>query len=351
MSAKTVVMIVAGCALVCGTAAAHKINPLHNKYTQDAHTIARRVSQPVHEEMTQLARACQLAHPGPVTAQLVCTDRSKPSTEPKGNKYDALMRGVWWNDDPNQLLFAARQAKLWAWMSDAQGIAVDGKNWKGEKAAIGPGYYMTYRSHYGDLQFLHAMASSDGESAQATQQHILSWAEFAYAVATGRLDPETKMNAVTPIGAQAFFPVQSGWTVNYLFAPLYRLTSPQYTRRMAAGSLLHMVQDSYSAAHADRGFDATAQCPAGRVVQFYSYIHQDPDRHGEADFRSAWQARTFTDAQDPVNASATLLAYIDQEADWNTVKSYLQDTVFCIDSSAKVAGPGAFAALGWSGTR
>ncbi|WP_152984369.1 hypothetical protein [Stenotrophomonas terrae] len=345
MHAKIFFTILLGWLFVCGNAAAYKINPLQNKYRQDSRTILRKASEPIHEEVTQLARACQQANAGPVLAALVCNDRSTPSKEPGGNKYDSLIRGVWWNDDPNQLLFALRQAEFAAWMDDAKRIAVTGVNWKGRKATIGPDYNMTYRGHYGDLQFIHAMASEDGEPAQVTQQNILDWAEFAFAVATGRLDPETKMNQAGPTRLQEYFEQQSGWTVNYLFAPKYRLKNAQYTRNMAAGSLLHMVQDSYAAAHSRRDFGATARCPAGRVVQFYSYINQSPELHADEDGRIAWQTGEFTGAQDPVNVSATLLAHIQQKTDWTTVRDYLRDIVFCVDDDVQDAGPGEFAAV------
>ncbi|TWT23659.1 hypothetical protein FQY83_03295 [Luteimonas marina] len=336
------VAVLAGGLLLLGNTAAHEINPLHEKYTQNSNTPFGRAFDAVHEEITQLARACQLAHPGPVQAPLVCTDRNTRDQEARGNKYDSLVRGVWWNDDPNQLLFAVRQGKFWAWMRDARRIATTNHNWKGKPAAIDGTYYMAYRSHYGDLQFLHAMASRNGEPARDTQQSILLWAEFAYAVATGRVDLETKMDRVPPSDLQPYFRNQGGWTVNYLFAPRYRLKSASHIRSMAAGSLLHMVQDSYSAAHADRAFEASDRCPTGSVLEFHSYTHQRPDLHQAVDRRTAWQARTFTTAQDPVNVSATLLAYIAQRADWNVVRDYLQGTVFCIDEGAREAGPGGF---------
>lgn len=346
MSIRCIAVASIGCLFACNLAIAHKINPLEGKYRQGHSTPLRKVSEPVHEEITQLARACQKAHPEPVVTPLVCVDRSHLSRDQRGNKYDALVRGVWWNDDPNQLLFALRQAKWLAWLDDAHRIATRGVNWRGRQAQIGPDYNMTYRSHYGDLQFLHAMASADGEATRDTRERVLLWAEFTYAIATGRVDAEITMNHVDPAGLRAYFPVQTGWTVNYLFAPRYRLKEAAYSRRMAAGSFLHMVQDSYSAAHTERDFSPSAQCPMGRVVEFHSYTHQDPDLHGAADIRSAWQARPFTETQDPVNASATLLAYIEQGADWNTVKSYLTDIVFCIDDDTRAAGPGEFVATG-----
>lgn len=346
MSMKRMAVVALAGLFACNSAFGHKINPMEHKYRQGPSTPLGEVSEPVHEELTQLARACQQSRPGALVLPLVCGDRSNLSRDPRGNKYDALVRGVWWNDDPNQMLFALRQAKWLLWLDDAHGIATRGVNWRGRPARIGPDYNMTYRSHYGDMQFLHAMASADEEAASETREHVLLWAEFAYHVAVGRLDAETFMDRIEPSGLRAYFPLQSGWTVNYLFAPHYRLREGTYTRRMAAGSLLHMVQDSYSAAHVDREFGPTARCPTGRVLEFHSYTHQDPDRHGAADIRSAWQARSFTDAQDPVNASATLLAYIAQGAEWDVVKSYLTGTVFCIDSDARIAGPGEFATIG-----
>lgn len=346
MFAKRVVVVSIGCLFACNLAMAHKINPLEDKYRQGNSAPLRKVAEPVHEEVTQLARACHRAHSGPLIAPLTCPDRENASREPRGNKYDALVRGVWWNDDPNQLLFAFRQAKWLAWLDDAHGIATRGVNWRGRPARIDASYYMTYRSHYGDMQLLHAMAAADDEPANETRERMLLWAEFTYAVATGALDAETTLDKVRPERLRTFFPHQTGWTVNYLFAPKYRLTGASYTKQMAAGSLLHMVQDSYSAAHVRREFASSTECPAGRVVQFHSYTHQDPDRHSAADMRRAWQERQFTQVQDPVNVSATLLAYVEQRADWDVVKSYLTDTVFCIGDDALAAGPGEYAATG-----
>src|SRR5438876_120090 len=39
------------------------------------------------------------------------------------------------------------------------------------------------RSHFGDLQPIHAMASQDGETAAKTQKEIMMWEEFTWRVA------------------------------------------------------------------------------------------------------------------------------------------------------------------------
>lgn len=320
----------------------HKIHPLQNKYRQDSNTILRRLSEPVHEHITQLARACHESATEISNEPLVCSSGNAPSINAAGNKHDALIRGVWWNDDPNQLLFGSNQGKFLAWMKDAERISRCGVNWRGRTASINQTYYLTYRSHYGDFQFIHAMASRDGDSAARTQQDILAWAEFTYEVATGRLDPETTMASLATPHLRELFRQQSGWSVNYLFAPRYRLSGPNYTSRMAAGSLLHMIQDSYATGHTKRDFRPTSTCKSGRVLQFHSYANQDPESHSRQDSLEALRLREFTPAQDPVNVSATLLAFIARKADWTEVEAYLRGTVFCIEESAEKASAGEF---------
>ena len=250
---------------------------------------------------------------------------------------------MWWNDDPNQLLFAGRQATWAIWMKDGERIAKHGVNALGIPKTIDDSYYMNYRGHYGDLQFIHSMANKDDVAAATTRDDILAWAEFAYAVATRQIGTGTTLDQVRTTGFQQHFSHQPGWTVRYLLGPRYLLSHPDHYQDMALGSLLHMVQDSYSAAHADRAFDASPRCPDGRVRQFHSYVHQDADKHGSADTREGWRSRAFTPAQDPVNVSATLIRYARQRIAWPVVRAYLQDTVYCLDTDAQPSSAGAYA--------
>lgn len=97
----------------CSFASAHRINPLEDKYWQsESDTFLQRVSEPVHEEITQRARACAVLHTKSTNLPLTCiTTGPTPTGTPRGNKHDSLIRGVWWNDDPNQWLFA--QTAFW----------------------------------------------------------------------------------------------------------------------------------------------------------------------------------------------------------------------------------------------
>ncbi|WP_155290757.1 hypothetical protein [Pseudomonas chlororaphis] len=340
-------IVITGVASFISTASAYQINPLVNKYWPGSNpSIAGISASPLHEEITHRARKCEetgINDPAPI---LKCsTDGPSPGARLRGNKYDALVRGVWWNDDPNQLLFGFwgdRHAKWVAWMRDGKGIAQTGRNYRGKKAEISQTYYIQYRSHYGDLQFLHAMASADNQPALVTQANILAWAEFTYQVATRRIDAETKFKDVKTTNFQNYFSKQPGWTINYLFAPTYRLSSPDYTSQMALGSLLHVIQDSYSLGHTLRDFKATAACPSGRVIQYYSYVHQDSDRHHMTDTPASWRAQGLISPQDPVSASATVLRFANQHAEWPVVRDYLQKVVFCTDNDAIVSGPGKY---------
>lgn len=130
---------------------------------------------------------------------------------------------------------------------------------------------------------------------------------------------------------------------NHLFAPKYTLglaTIPD----VALGSMLHVVQDSFSDAHAERAYDVSAPCPQGRIVEFHSYSHQDPGRHGGADTRSAWRTNAdFTASANPVEVSARLMAFVDARADWSrVVEPYLRETVLCLGADARPSGPGPY---------
>jgi hypothetical protein len=111
---------------------------------------------------------------------------------------------------------------------------------------------------------------------------------------------------------------------------------------MALGSLLHLIQDSYSDAHTQRSLEASEKCPTGRVVQFRAYGNQISSQHSTADTRSAWKGQTFSKEHDPVNVSATILLFAERRTDWPIVETYLRDTIFCLDADAEHAGPGRY---------
>ncbi|KAI1488805.1 hypothetical protein F5X96DRAFT_684714 [Biscogniauxia mediterranea] len=94
---------------------------------------------------------------------------------PRGTGYHNLnakqweyVRGLVWNDDPSCLLFVDR--------SDSNHRYSDGIDWAREYKQ-GEADCMTQRSHFGDLQFLHAMGCADGEKPEATKAKLMKWLE------------------------------------------------------------------------------------------------------------------------------------------------------------------------------
>jgi len=50
-----------------------------------------------------------------------------------------------------------------------------------------------YRSHFGDMQFLHSMAFSEKEHAGETKRKIMAWARLMYRVALGEITRSTSI--------------------------------------------------------------------------------------------------------------------------------------------------------------
>lgn len=326
-------------------AQAYELNPVEDKYRWDGdRTHWKWVADPMHEELTLRARACAAGHEASKPEDVRCgMSPSVPAGHHRGHKHDSLVRGVWWNDDPNQLLFALRQAEWGAWMLDGEHIATHKRNLRGKSAQIDKTYYINYRSHYGDLQFLHAMASGDKVAPRTTQQNILTWAEFTYKVAIGSIGTESTLGQVEVPGFGEFFGHLNGWSVSYLFAPKYLLRSGDHFSQMALGSLLHVIQDSFSAAHVERAFNATGTCPRGRVIRFNTYVGQVKSAHKAADVRIAWLDQKYGDFQGPIDASAALLSLASRKADWEKeVKPYLENAVFCLGNDAEPSNHGGF---------
>lgn len=127
------------------------------------------------------------------------------------------------------------------------------------------------RGHFGDLQFLHAMAP-EGQPAHETYQHIRMWMEFAYRASREEFKLKSDASAVPVKGMNSFF-VRGARKVGDLLD--YRFSYP-HASAVALGQMLHLAQDSFAHCHATR--DAN-----GQVTQFLSYLHQDKTAHGVHD--------------------------------------------------------------------
>ncbi len=203
---------------------------------------------------------------------------------------------------------------------------------------------LLYRSHYGDLAFLHGMATADLEAPLATQQKIILWMDFAYQVATAQTSPDAALGKLDhPVSN--LFRKQPLMTVGQLFKPR-RDMAHLSVRQLALGSMLHLLQDSFAAGHTGRVHTGSGRCGNGRVSQFQFYLRQVSARHLGEDGRGALlqnMTRASRHVQNPVDASAQILLFARARADWATVvEPYLRDTLFCVDDATASAGPGAF---------
>lgn len=310
----------------------------------------RVMGDPIHESIILRAEGCDLDDP----VQCYKERQSRtPGLEP-------LYGGVQWNDNPPFVLSKTgfkyssgksapdrclgdtirlpRLADCWSLaMLDAEKVA--------ERQRIDAFHPILYRSHYGDLQFLHGMASSS-EKAADTQRKMMVWAEFAYKVALGEIPSTLALDKVPVAGFSELISIRER-TVESLFTlgdPAFR-PAPSISL-FALGSLLHMVQDTFSEAHAERGEEggvcdgASGLRQPGKLKRFHSYALQDSKKHKTADSRHAFHSHDLKVGSNAVQATKNLLEFYRKKADWPVIQDYLS-CVFRLDSGAEGLEPDA----------
>jgi hypothetical protein len=310
-----------------------------NIVTKIAASGVKGFTEPVHEEITNRMFDC----PDDVQCQDPDTDYAGPY----------VLAGVRWNDDPpfilnpgqaqntvcktDQTIRFTTQPRCWAALyRDAEKRAVSGQTLNAASHSS-----LLARSHYGDLQFLHAMASRDGELASETRTYVMMWAEFTWRIVHGELPIDTSLAKVQIAGFDKFFG-GSGWLVQDLFAT----GNPQLRRRIrdvAFGSLLHAVEDSFARGHVDRSEVGEGFCPGlpdhpalGHIREFHSYVHQDSSKHGEYDKREAF-VRQSGSHPGLVDVGKALLQYQESDADWAQVRPYVDCVFMVTDSNARAS--------------
>ncbi len=302
-------------------------------------------SEPVHEEITHRIYGCQ-------GDRDVCGDPNIGFASP------FVLAGVRWNDDPpfrleegegrntsckiTETIRFTTQPRCWAQLfRDAQKRAISGKPLDQTSRVS-----LLARSHFGDLQFLHSMASRDGEPAVETKQRIMMWAEFTWRVGRGDYGLETMLKDVSIARMEEFFG-RSGWRVQDLFT-LGNVALRPRVKEVALGSLLHMVEDSFAKSHVDRA-EATLgeRCPRaeerfapGRIREFHCYINQDTAKHGDYDSRQAFAQHWAADRPTVIDVGQALVEYYQRGSTWEEVRPYL-DCVFALEDPESKASAGA----------
>lgn len=315
--------------------------------------------QPNHERLTAHAERCLAASAGrmPQRCALPADAKAFADVDLDASIYAGAVR---WPDDPTRQISATGIGKFLVNLGAerCKKYVEPGKPFGG----------LLCNSHYGKLQFLHAMRSSADEPAEETRTKILAWTRTLFEVATGRGVDETTgycayfhgrpelSDALAPAG----FPFcddrtdpRSGktfkaWRVHTLFTLECRnpFSSARCTeivgergadlaRKRAAGALLHLIQDSFSQSHTARGGNFPLGPYAARVVcqpvrAFYDYgknssVHSAGDKAPAFDLVEC--AREGGAVLDPITASAQMLWLIEQRADPHAAVKLIDDRV------------------------
>lgn len=357
-------------ALASASVSAYDMNPINvdcwgKKSLCPLTNLSAGVKRPVHETITLLAYDYYLE---PENAEGGVAQTSAETLKKSGVLRD-LVLGSEWNDDPDSFLRQnILKAQQWnVLFKDAQLQAqckVDGTQPKCKGVTVTDTPMMLYRSHFGDFQFIHAMASDQTETAADTKAKMMKWAEFTYTVSisSNKLSKEAIDGpAITAFSDISTILLRQGWTVGALFDPIpggewvpsynpFKLgrynptgkpraqvvySDPKEAssiKNIALGSLLHMVQDSYSDAHAERiGGCNPLSRQRKAIVSFRNYVYQNSDDHSHADIHPSWLENGKLEKNNPLWASAKLIQFSFEKTPWagpGGVQEFLDTEVF-----------------------
>lgn len=322
------------------------------------------IHEPIHESITLMSLR---------EAGIHVPDAMKPGKDPAT---DEFLRGVLWNDDPAVLLFDDRTDTNWDFSMG--GVA----SWYlaftlAEKAMMNNVGNLTGRSHYFDLQFLHAMAETPGEMPGDTLARIMMWAEVMYRLSIGDgvagndtiagipVTSSVEFGGVTHTAnlASYFTDVslpRGSDTIAHLLTQSTAYTGLELEKR-AIGSLLHLVQDSYARGHVRRvllnprdlvGSSAETFKPGtygkfGDILNLHCYRGQDHDQHShydtpaeDIDPTDLTLFNSLLGARDAIDASRRLLGMWRKRVKWDSQagpKKYLAEQVFVLSPDATPA--------------
>lgn len=303
---------------------------------------------PVHESITLAALDCQIERGS--EASCVTLDRVQ--------KHRMVLYGVRWPDDPPFLpeyspslkklgclkgvtIRSTSQPDCWLGLFKAAGK--EAMSHSGAAPAFGPGTMILYRTHFGDLQFLHSMGAVDGESASETKSKMKMWAEYLWSIAIGSLPSDEPIKSLGVKGLEHFFP--GDMTTSNLLAT--GIIEPRdHLNEVAIGALLHMVQDSFSGAHTKREQSSGGKCPnfsrfeaPGRITEFYGYAKQDSDLHDDEDTSDALALHSIQNRPSVVQVSRDFLTLWRERRTWQEVEPFF-DCAFSLANPTALAGPG-----------
>ncbi|MEI7869384.1 MAG: hypothetical protein WCI11_15960 [Candidatus Methylumidiphilus sp.] len=272
---------------------------------------------------------------------------------------EGFIHGVFFNDDPENLLcpecsvfnlrkFDKRWGITFGERFQSAKQKVKRQQTQGSPSLFNISDGLLERSHFGDLQFLHSMASTDSETAGETLDKMLAWAEFTYKVAIGEIPQKTKLNTI-PIESVRNLFVGNLKLEEMTIEELFR--GGEFARRVAMGSLLHMIQDSYAPGHTEREvLDYTAEngekiFKRSFIKEFHFYANQDEDLHKQDDkWPDGLDKINPIGDLNPISMGAKILQFMcpknGKSAPWPDVETYLQEVVLSVPDRTIMASPG-----------
>lgn len=278
----------------------------------------------------------------------------KPGSASEHNTY-AIMFGSWWNDDP--LMYSWGQGRDFIGGLDSIKQQFDPKThlyacgvakcWLQAKDHLG------WNSHYGTLQHLHFMTSQParvGESVRVaeTTRLALVWIKFAYSVATGDRKADSQLTTLDEkqlnlpsIALNYDLKDPANAKVRTLFArpqagnaELRNIRTPD----VALGSILHILQDSFSPAHTCRKEQYVDGEHFAVLTQVYNFNEQVHSVDGELDHSlndrfPGWlltyaRNRQHVYGNDPILVGRWMIEAVDRKTEWKDVEGYLRATIF-----------------------
>lgn len=279
------------------------------------------VGDPVHETLTLVALRSAGVVPNP----------SGLSDKPVAQ----FVRGVFWNDDPCGQLFLTSSA-----LTPSSGIGWAADFYAADKERAPKSFAILSckllgRSHFGDLQFLHGMASADGVPAARTLALVMAWAHFTYDVSNGTVKPSAELSKVPELAGLPSFDAATP-------KALFKSDNEPALKQRAIASLGHMIQDSYAKGHTLRTTNPDGS--AGNIEKFRSYANQNHDKHKKDDM---WQGgssdidkiRHFPGGSEALAATTKVFEFYQARAPWSEVESYLLQGPFRLAAQTLPSGP------------
>ncbi|MBD9502189.1 hypothetical protein IB256_15480 [Pseudomonas sp. PDM17] len=271
----------------------------------------------------------------------------------KGRVHTAkgLIYGSWWNDDP--LMYMQGQGSDFGMGAYyLRKIKGDSQSYRGgvRKCDVPARQSLFWNTHKGTLQHLHFMTvmprkTPPTEALSDTTGRALEWIEFAYSVASMKRDPDSQFPPdeqarlwIPPLKENYCLRDPYNAKVKTLFTRAGSDHRNELTPDMALGSILHIIQDSFSPSHTCR----VAQLVDGKKMALlnnvYNYKNQLVDdggstQHEEKDEYPVWLFAYYfsgnnTYANDPIIEGKWIIDAADHGTDWSIVKQHLKDKVF-----------------------